>query len=57
VNECKALQAGAACISGGDDVVTSWEIVFNSMPPGEGLNVRAEQAGAASTQCRRGSSL
>ena len=57
MNECKALQAGAACISGGDDVVTSWEIVFNSMPPGEGLNVRAEQAGAASTQCRRGSSL
>ena len=49
----QCLHPGAACIAGGDNVITSWEIVFSSMPPGEGLNVRAEQAGAAEEDAQR----
>lgn len=39
----QCLHPGAACIAGSEQVLSSWEIVFASMPPGAGLDVRVEQ--------------
>ena len=39
----QCLHPGSACISGDTQVMASWEIVFSSMPPGQGLDVNCEQ--------------
>ena len=39
----QCLHPGAACISGSEQVMSSWEIVFGSLPPGTGLDVSVEQ--------------
>ena len=39
----QCLHPGSACISGADQVMSSWEIVFGSLPPGTGLDVSVEQ--------------
>eukprot|EP00740_Mantoniella_antarctica_P019760 CAMPEP_0198706350 /NCGR_PEP_ID=MMETSP1468-20131203/390919_1 /TAXON_ID=1461545 /ORGANISM="Mantoniella sp, Strain CCMP1436" /LENGTH=285 /DNA_ID=CAMNT_0044465285 /DNA_START=877 /DNA_END=1731 /DNA_ORIENTATION=- len=39
----QCLHPGAACISGSEQVMASWEIVFGSLPTGTGLDVSVEQ--------------
>mmetsp|Transcript_21984 Transcript_21984/g.54432 ORF Transcript_21984/g.54432 Transcript_21984/m.54432 type:complete len:103 (-) Transcript_21984:118-426(-) len=39
----QCLHPGSACISGSEQVLSSWEIVFGSLPKGQGLDIRVEQ--------------
>ena len=46
----QCLHPGSACISGDTQVMASWEIVFSSMPPGQGLDVNCEQVRVHATE-------